>query len=212
MTIQREIWEDLHAREWKAASENLPTEFARDVEGLMPQASQVLELGCGEGADAAFFARRGHIVTATDFAEAALAKARRRYPGVRGLAFSNQDLTQPFGFPSGRFDLVYARLSLHYFGDAATKMALSEIARVLKTGGLLAFMCKSIDDPLYGKGIEFEKDTFETDHLRHFFSEAYARDCVGHQFDIQALTTHKAPLYGQPSAYVRLIARKRRQS
>src|SRR5215217_5678389 len=196
MTSQCDIWEGLHAGEWNAGGESAPTEFARDVERLLPRASQVLELGCGEGDDAAFFAQRGHTVIATDIAEAALAKARRRCLAVQGLAFRDQDLARPLRFPNERFDLVYARLSLHYLGDTATRAAFSDIERVLKRGGLLAFMCKSIDDPLYGTGIEIEKDTFETDHVRHFFSEAYARDCVGNGI-VQALATIKAPLYGR---------------
>jgi ubiquinone/menaquinone biosynthesis C-methylase UbiE len=208
MTSQRDIWEGLHAREWNAGGEIAPTEFARDVERLLPRASRVLELGCGEGDDAAFFAQRGHTVMATDIAEAALAKARRRYLAVQGLAFLDQDLAQPFRFPNEQFNLVYARLSLHYLEDTATRVAFSEIERVLKRGGLLAFMCKSIDDPLYGMGIEIEKDTFETDHVRHFFSDAYARDCIGNGLVVRTLATIKAPLYGRPSAYVRLIARK----
>lgn len=42
--------------------------------------SKVIVLGCGEGHDAALFAELGHIVTAVDFSEAALIKAKQKYP------------------------------------------------------------------------------------------------------------------------------------
>jgi SAM-dependent methyltransferase len=111
MTSQRDIWEGLHAGEWNAGGESAPTEFARDVERLLPWGSRILELGCGESDDAGFFAQRGHIVIATDIAEAALAKARRRHLAVQGLAFLDQNLARPLRFPNEQFDLVYARLS-----------------------------------------------------------------------------------------------------
>src|SRR5215207_4217442 len=104
MTSQCDIWEGLHAGEWNAGGESAPTEFARDVERLLPRASQVLELGCGEGDDAAFFAQRGHTVIATDIAEAALAKARRRYLAVQGLASEIRTSRGHFVFPTS--DLI----------------------------------------------------------------------------------------------------------
>jgi SAM-dependent methyltransferase len=208
MASQREIWEGIHEKEWWTRPAP-PEAFAIEVEGLLGSASRILELGCGDARDAAFFAGRGHEVIATDFTDVALEKNRRHYTGTPCLAFLHQDISQPLCFGAEEFDLVYARLSLHYFSDAVTKMIFQEIERVLRNSGLLAFMCKSLDDPLYGKGVEIEKDMFETSHVRHFFSEAYARKCLGEGFAIESLTSLEQELYGFPSAYIRVLARKK---
>ena len=41
-----------------------PSAFARETEALLADRSRILELGCGEGRDSAFFARSGHTVVA----------------------------------------------------------------------------------------------------------------------------------------------------
>jgi SAM-dependent methyltransferase len=119
------------------------------------------------------------------------------------------DMREPLPFSAGRFEAVYARLSLHYFTDAATRALFAEIRRVLADGGLLAFMCKSTDDPLYGQGDLIEPDMFQLrDRARHFFSEAYVRDLLSEGWRIDRLTGGPQLLYGEPSAAVAVHATK----
>lgn len=69
--------------------------------------SRVLVLGCGSGHDAAYLARQGHSVTAVDFSEEALQRARGLYGSVEGLQFVARDA---FALPeewTGRFDLIF---------------------------------------------------------------------------------------------------------
>jgi ubiquinone/menaquinone biosynthesis C-methylase UbiE len=119
------------------------------------------------------------------------------------------DVAQPLPVGDADFDGVYARLSLHYFSDEATKAVFREIARVLTKGGLLAFMCKSVDDPLYGKGRRIAEHIFESHHIRHFFSAAYARECMAPYFEVIKLENVRGELYGEDSAYVKAIALRR---
>jgi hypothetical protein len=70
-------------------------------------------------------------------------------------------------------------------------------------------MCKSTDDRLYGKGIELEPDMFDMDgHVRHFFSEAYARELLAPSFTVDALETGQEDMYGKISGFVKVIATK----
>jgi SAM-dependent methyltransferase len=205
---QRDLWERTY-RERGAAEQALPSGFARDVTGALSAGSHVLELGCGLGADAALFARAGHGVLAADFSRAALRRVRERYGAEPCLRMVQAGMGAPLPFASARFDAVYARLSLHYFEDATTRAVFAEIARVLRPGGVLAFMCKSTDDPLYGRGEPIEADMFALrGKVRHFFSEAYARACLHGRFAVERLWHGFEPLPGEPSRVVCVLARR----
>ena len=83
-------------------------------------------------------------------------------------------------FQADGSDGVYARLSLLDYPDHITRLLFQEIHHILKRGGRLAFLCKSTDDPLYGKGQQLEKNMFENKgHVRHFFDENYTKILLG---------------------------------
>lgn len=69
--------------------------------------SRVLILGCGAGHDAAFFASKGHVVTAVDFSEEALNRARAKYSGVAGIKWLNADVFDLNPEELGPHDLVF---------------------------------------------------------------------------------------------------------
>ncbi len=212
MRDQHELWNNAHKKHWLQAHSQQQTSFAEIAQATIPQHSTVLELGCGEGNDAAYFASQGHTVVATDFSEIIIAQNSKRYDHA-GLQFIRQDISQPLPFPDNSFDAVYARLSLHYFTDAVTRTVFQEIARVLKPGGALCCMCKSTADPIYGKGEKIETDLFELDgHIRHFFSEAYMKRMID-QADLstEKLVSGTEMIYSRMSGYVQCIAIKSTQ-
>jgi len=187
-----------------------PSAFAREVLATFLARADLLELGCGPGDDSAYFVRAGHRATATDFSRVILRRASARYMDLDGLSFVVADTGRPLGFAGGSFDVVYASLSLHYFTDAVTRAIFAEIARVLRAGGLLCFVCKSVRDRLYGQGRQIEPGMFAHEgHVRHFFDEGYARRCLAPRFDVERLWTGDTTFYGEPSAFVKAVARKR---
>lgn len=91
-----------------------------------------------------------------------------------------------------------------------TEAIFGEIHRVLGPGGLLAFVRKSDQDRLYGQGTMIEPDMFELHgHIRHFFTEAYARQCLEGAFEIEHLAMRSVELDGGTSSVVEVIARVR---
>ncbi|MBI4130731.1 class I SAM-dependent methyltransferase [Candidatus Roizmanbacteria bacterium] len=205
---QKLFWEKHHKADTHKAYIDSPSRFAREVEELFPPGATVLELGCGVGADASYFAEQGNTITATDFSEAVIRQNQQRYSNRNNLAFQVLDISKPFPFSKHSYDVVYAHLSLHYFTDSVTRKIVNYIHTVLKPDGLFCFMCKSTDDPLYGKGIQIEKDMFEKEgHIRHFFSETYAKELFNKKFNIQLLESGKEDLYGYPSAYIQVVGR-----
>lgn len=204
---QQSHWSDLYAHDHRLARSS---DFVRTVAPLLPDRSNVLELGCGQGDDARYLAKFGHRVTACDFVEAVIDRNRERFRDSAGLTFRVMRTDMPFPDADDTFDVVYAHLTLHYFRDEVTKAIFGEILRVLGPGGLLAFACKSDQDPLYGQGTMIEPDMYELHgHVRHFFTEAYARQCLAGAFDIEHLEIRSAELDRGTSSLVEVIARVR---
>jgi SAM-dependent methyltransferase len=108
------------------------------------RAATVLELGCGTGHDAARLAAAGYDVTAVDFSEEAIRRARERYGDRAGFAVA--DIARALPFETASFDAVMANLSLHMFPLATTRAVFAEIERVVRPGGLLLFHVNAHDD------------------------------------------------------------------
>jgi SAM-dependent methyltransferase len=133
------------------------------------QLQTLLDIGCGTGQDALYFARRGLQVTALDIATAGLERLRARESRITCLA---KDVCA-LDFPNDSFEVIYAHLSLHYFDDLQTRRVFHSINDTLAPGGLFFVKCKSVDDRLYGEGEQVGPDMFFYRHLRHFFSLQY---------------------------------------
>ncbi len=68
--------------------------------------SRVLVLGCGTGHDANLFAEKGHEVTAVDFSEKALVKAKSQFPDAK-IRWEHKDVFQLPRTWDENFDLVF---------------------------------------------------------------------------------------------------------
>lgn len=202
---QQTHWSKLYAHDFPLTGSS---DFVRAIAPILLDRSHVLELGCGSGDDAKYLSKFGHEVTACDFVEAVISRNRERFCDKEGLTFRVMRTDEPFPNADDTFDVVYAHLTLHYFRHDVTKAIFDEILRVLGPGGVLAFACKSDQDPLYGQGTMIEPDMFELNgHVRHFFSEAYARQCLAGTFVIEHLAMRSVELYGKMSSVVEVIAR-----
>lgn len=209
MQDQKQHWDEIHQKGGADYYLGNPTDFAIEVQKIIPAKSKILELGCGAGNDSLFFAEKGHTVLATDFSKVAIEKNNTRYNN-ENVHFQTLDISQPFPFDDHSFDVIYSRLSLHYFTDSVTKEIFQELHRVLKSNGYLCFVCKSVNDPLYGKGTQIEKDMFDDHgHIRHFFSEEYVKECLRDNYLYKILTTGEEKFYGSPSAFVKVIVQKK---
>ncbi len=93
---------------------------------------RLLDLGCGEGHFADVLARAGAEVVACDVAEEPLRRARAAHPG---LALSLAEPDGPLPFEDAVFDMVWAGETIEHVLDTAAW--LSEVRRVLRSGGLL---------------------------------------------------------------------------
>lgn len=106
----------------------------------------VLDLGCGAGYDLDAFRSRGHPAFGLDYAEplAGIARARSLCPVIVA------DM-RAVPFRSGVFDGVWASASLLHLPRHDLPIALGEIRRVLKPGGLLFASVKAGDGSRRGE-------------------------------------------------------------
>lgn len=183
------IWQDLHKdykeRDWI----HKPSLFAETSITYFPAKGTILELGAGLGQDSQFFAGYGYKVTSTDLEETALEKRVSTLPEdlKQRITVKNLDLREELPFADASFDVVYAHLSLHYFDRETTKRLFGEIYRVLKPGGVLAFLANSVHDPEYNTGKKLENDYFQIDKAsKRYFSVDTARHFTK-QFDAKLL-------------------------
>ena len=94
----------------------------------------VADIGCGTGRHAIRLATAGARVTALDFAEGMLERARAK-PGAEAIRFIRHDLTKPFPLESGSFDRVLCCLVLDHIADLNGFFA--ELGRICKPAGLV---------------------------------------------------------------------------
>lgn len=139
LTDPAEFWEArylTHRREsGQVWSGEVNATVEHEVEGLTP--GRVLDLGCGEGGDALWFASRGWTVTAVDISAAALEIGAARAEDA-GLGDRIEWVRADLGswHPSGEFDLVSAAF-LHSPVELAREEILRRALSAVAPGGQL---------------------------------------------------------------------------
>lgn len=187
--MSQDVWKKLHSNYKEQSWIEKPSLFAETAIKYFPKFGKVLDLGAGQGQDSRFFAEHGHEVFSTDISDLALELNRAKIPPKLKdkITVEKLDLTSDFSYPDESFDVVYAHLSLHYFDKDTTIKIFGEIERVLKPGGIFAFLVNSTSDPEYRTGQEIEEDFFKIDGmLKRYFSVETARKFVSN-FDISIL-------------------------
>jgi malonyl-CoA O-methyltransferase len=110
-----------------AVEEPKVAELLGPVSGL-----RILDLGCGTGRHALRLAAAGANVTAIDFSDGMLARARDR-AGTLPIDFRAHDLTRPLPFADGSFDRIICGLVLDHIPQPAPLFA--EMRRVCTPAG-----------------------------------------------------------------------------
>lgn len=206
---QSQMWDKKHAAGDHDKLRGRPSPFAQLAEPYFPRSSHILELGCGVGRDAIYFAKKGHEVVATDSSSIVILQNKTSI-NESGIDFQVFDMQDTFPYLARSFDVVYANLALHYYTDAKTREIIQNIARVLKPAAILAFACKSKDEERIRGATELEANLFvaPNGHATHFFSKEYAAELVQSTFDIKWLDEVDEEYQGRVSSIVRCIAKK----
>jgi ubiquinone/menaquinone biosynthesis C-methylase UbiE len=122
----------------KKAERNIARVRQRLAELPSAAIKDVLELGCGIGAVAAFLADTYNMnVWGTDYDHKQIQIARKRHPENAHLAYRVEDATR-LSFQDASLDLVISQNVFHHLAQWQT--AVLEIRRVLRPGGFLLWL------------------------------------------------------------------------
>lgn len=133
---------------------------SRAVRSLSPlldhdRIETVLDVGCGNGRNAVFFARKEHDVTAIDFSEAAIDLARQNVEqaGVNDrVSVRQEDVMEGLSCEDTSVDLVVdAYVSCHFLGEDERQRYWDELGRVLADGGAVLWIGMSVEDGYYSR-------------------------------------------------------------
>ncbi|MFF9788838.1 class I SAM-dependent methyltransferase [Streptomyces nigrescens] len=149
-------WNGDDGRYWVQHRERQEARYRRLTPHLMAAAgiqadSRVLDIGCGSGGtslEAARAAAEGAVL-GVDVSAPMLAEARKQAAGsgLPQVTFERGD-AQVHRFEDGAFDIAISRFGVMFFADP--EAAFANIARALRPGGQLAFLCwRSVRDNPY---------------------------------------------------------------
>ncbi len=116
--------------------------YARLVRRFGPTKGRVLELGCGMGHLLTWLSDRYQVV-GCDINPWALEQAQGNVPGGRFLLLSGDE---PYAFPSAIFDILIAKHVVEHLHHP--ELAIAEMSRVLKPGGLLVLATPNLNSPM----------------------------------------------------------------
>jgi len=100
--------------------------------GLIKTSTSVLEFGCGTGKNTEWLLTQTQDLTAADFSEEMLSKAKEKFLHTH-LVFRQADITKEWPFENQSFDFITCNLILEHVENL--HIVFSEALRVLKLDG-----------------------------------------------------------------------------
>lgn len=150
MDIGKNAWSSWYSKNEETIDEEMPriTDFFRS-KGL----SKILDLGCGTGRHAIYFAEKGFEVYGFDLSSYAVRSAEERLKKKRLKAsLAVVDMREKFPFKDETFDAIVSVRVIHHARLQVIKKTLAEIERILKEGGYFY-----IDVPSAPRNLKYDR-------------------------------------------------------
>lgn len=165
--------------------DNVDMSLMGDIESFATVGDKILEISCGNGADANYLKSIGYDITCTELNDVYVNHCK----GL-GLDIIKHNTESPFPFTDKQFDITYSRLGLHYFSNESLILIFNEIARITKK--YLIYTVKLVDDIPTGK-IILSKEEWESITLN--------------KFEIVSSNKKSGLLYGSQCNWLEVIAK-----
>lgn len=150
-----------------------------------------LEIGCGTGKNTVFLSEISKIVTAVDFSDEMLAKARTKSLSAN-VTFKAADINDNWHFASGTYDLVTFSLVLEHIEDIGK--VFKKLRSITESGGLVYIGELHPFKQLTGTKARFETEngteiiTCYTHNISDFISAA-----LSNSFSLESLKEYFDP-------------------
>ncbi len=130
---------------------------------------KILVPGAGYGRNTKLFSSSGYDVTGIEISKKACSIAKINDPDT--IIFKGSVLDRCF--ENETFDAIYCFNVLHLFREKERNFFINKCYQELKINGICFFVVFSDKEVSYGKGVEIEKNTFESKPGRpvHYFSK-----------------------------------------
>ena len=153
----------------------IPSSFAKFCLPLIKDNSVLLELGCGNGRDTLFFAKKNIFVYASDISIVAIENIKKHAldNDIQNIELINEDYTDlNISHFKKVVNIIYSRFSIHTIHSDKIRKICKWSYNALSDEGLFMIEARSTNDPLFtsGKGTLIDKNTFmyEEGHIRNF--------------------------------------------
>ncbi|MBD7985744.1 class I SAM-dependent methyltransferase [Sporosarcina sp. Sa2YVA2] len=151
------FWDDFYSNREKGIpffvnkpDENLASYFNNVLSGTSGKA---LELGCGPGRNAIYFAEKGYAVDAVDLSEQslrwAIERAKERNLKINFIHNNIFDIQ----FKEGAYDVIYDSGCFHHIAPHRRMSYIQLVQKALKPGGYFAITCFEQGGKLGGAAI-----------------------------------------------------------
>lgn len=143
--LEFDVFEDL-------SRENYSRWFVPFVDALLkyglPADAKILDVACGPGLLSKSLVETGKkfTIVGVDISDYALKLAKKNCSSLKSVSFKKGSV-EKLPFKDGVFDVVVCKDSFHHFNDPS--LAIREMTRVLKNGGVLYMQDLRRDIPMY---------------------------------------------------------------
>ncbi|MBZ7969318.1 class I SAM-dependent methyltransferase [Campylobacter molothri] len=209
MLKDRNYWSAFYAKNQEPFEHSL---FATFCLKYFKKDFSILELGCGNGRDALFFAKKGCKVKALDLCENEIRFLNDNYKN-ENLEFFCVDFCN--FLDDKKYDGIYSRFTLHSISKDQQDKLFKNIPCLLKEKGLLCIEARGKKNSLFGKGERVVNNNgggycfiFE-EHFRRFLDFDELKQCVK-ALGLEILYAKEdkgfAPFKNEDDYFIRLIA------
>jgi len=137
-----------------------PDPLVKKARVYLPRGKQLLDVGCGEGADSVFFARKGFTVTAIDRNKDYIKRFRQfcKNEKLSAISILHRDVIN-YRYPRKRYDVILCLLVICCMKRSEFDKMVNPLKQSVKPGGIIIMSSRNYLDPEMKEYLHTEKMT-----------------------------------------------------
>lgn len=166
--MEKDYWDSYYAENRLVLQESSFARYIKDR--FLEPDKKIIDLGCGNGRDSAFFHNSALDVTGIDFAQKEVEFLNNYYCKSKRINFICADMGNMPDIVDAPFNYAYSRFSLHAIQAEAQQKVLNWVVNNLLEDGLLFIEARSDKDPMFLQGKQISNNENITDHYRRYLN------------------------------------------